>query len=115
MGERDGMMGNMQIIGQKIKQYRKMNSLTQKELAAEIGVTHQYIASIEQGLRGISLDKLVALCKFFNVSMADMMPLGEQDDTETKNKLIRDITGALGAWDTAQLRSLKSMICSIKG
>jgi len=108
-------MSNVQIIGQKIRHYRKLHSLTQKDLAAKIGVTHQYIASIEHRARGISLDKLVDICNYFNVRLADMIPLNPQDDTDTKNRLINEIVGALSTWDASQLRSLKAMICSIRG
>jgi len=109
-------MNNTQILGQKIKHYRKLNSLTQKELAARIGVAPQFIASVEQGVKGISLDKLVELCKWFNISLSDILPLDEQGDrdTKTKERLIGEIVEALNTWDTARVGFLKTMVCSLR-
>ena len=105
---------NVQILGQRIKHYRKLNSLTQKELAAEIGVAPQFIASVEQGVKGISVDKLVELCKWFNISMSDILPLDYQRDadTQTKERLIGEIVETLSTWDTARVGLLKTMVCS---
>ena len=108
-------MNNTKILGERIKHYRKLNSLTQKQLAAQIGVTPQYIASIEQGIKGISLDKLVELCKWFNISMSDILPLDEREDVRTKERFICEIVETLYDWDTTQVGFLKTMICSLKG
>jgi len=109
-------MNNVQILGQRIKYYRKLNSLTQKELAAKIGVAPQFIASVEQGVKGISVDKLVVLCKWFNISMSDILPLDSQgeEDAQIKERLISEIVETLYTWDTAQVGFLKTMICSRK-
>ena len=109
-------MSNVQILGQRIKHYRKLNSLTQKELAARIGVAPQFIANVEQGTRDISVDKLVDLCKWFNVGLSDILPLDEQEgtNTETKERLIGEIVEALQTWDAAQLGFLKTMVYSLK-
>lgn len=104
-------MGPQLIISKRIKYYRKLHALTQKELAAKIGVAPQYIANIEQGVKGISLDKLVELCKYFNISTSDILPMEENDDTESKEELINEIVDSLRTWEPGQISFLKAMIC----
>ena len=105
-------MSNAQILGQRIRFYRKMYALTQKELAAAIGVAPLYIANIEQGRKGISLDKLIELCKWFNVSLSDILPMEEQDNQQVKEKWISEIVESLSVLEPAQVGFLKMMICS---
>ena len=108
-------MSNMQIIGQRIKHYRKMKSLTQKELAKEIGVAPSYIANIEQGQKKISLGKLIDICKWFNISLSDLLPMEKQGDLDAKKELIGEIVDSLRAWETEQVKLLKTMVCSFRG
>lgn len=68
-------MNTTQILGQRIRHYRMIHSLTQKELASELGVTPLYIAEIEQGRRGISVEKLIDICKRFNISTSDILTM----------------------------------------
>jgi transcriptional regulator with XRE-family HTH domain len=52
-------ISNLGILGERIRHYRKQRGLTQKELDTKLRFADKYIASIEQGLRGSSLYKLV--------------------------------------------------------
>lgn len=103
-------MSNIQIIGQRIKHYRKMKFLTQKELAAEIGVASSFIANIEQGQKGISLDKLIDICEYLNIGLSDLYPMETQKNMEIKEKMIEEISDSLRALETTQVRMLKIMV-----
>ncbi|MCL2342865.1 MAG: helix-turn-helix domain-containing protein [Firmicutes bacterium] len=107
-------MTNAQIIGQKIKYFRRMNALTQKELAAEIGVAPSYIANIEQGQKRISLDKLVHICKRFNLGLSDLLPMEDAGDSDAKEKLIGEIADALRALEMTQISLIRTMVCALK-
>jgi len=107
-------MNNMQILGERIRHYRKLNSLTQKQLASEIGVAPLYIANIEQGRKGISLDKLVSICQWFNISLADILPMEERDDLKTKEKWIGEIVLVLETMESSQVGLIKTMICALR-
>ena len=53
---------------ERLRQLREEKGITQKEVARAIGVTSSDYANYEQGIREPSIDILINLCKFFNVS-----------------------------------------------
>jgi transcriptional regulator with XRE-family HTH domain len=101
------------ILSQKIMHYRKLHDMTQKELATIIGVDAVHIANIEKGRKGISLDKLVLLCRRFNIELSDILPIGEQNDDELRSEWINEIIDAIHTLDTQQLGLVKKMVRSI--
>lgn len=62
-------------LGLRIKQCRKMQKLTQEQLAELIDVSAHYIYEIEKGLKTMSLPKLVDIASVLNVSV-DYLLLG---------------------------------------
>ena len=98
------------IVGQRVKHYRKMKSLTQKQLAADVGVAPSFIANIEQGQKGVSIEKMVDICEWFNVGLSDLLPIETQNDMEIKEKIIEEIAKSLRTLETTKVRLLKTMI-----
>ena len=66
------------IFGERIYELRLQKKLTQKELGEAIGLTHKSISTIESGLRMTTLEKLVLLAKFFNVSTDYLLGLKDE-------------------------------------
>lgn len=64
-------------IGQKIKKLRKEKSLSLKDLEKAIEIDRNMICNIEAGRRNLTVENLIKICKFFNVS-ADWL-LGLKD------------------------------------
>lgn len=56
------------MIGEKIKQLRKENDITQEELAKNIGVSTSMVGMYETNSRKPSYDVLVKISKYFKVS-----------------------------------------------
>ena len=52
----------------RLRDLREDNDMTQKELATLLQTTQPQIYRYEQGQRDIPLDKVVMLCRYFNVS-----------------------------------------------
>ena len=55
-------------IGQRIREYRKLRSFTQEELAEEIGISPTHMSHIETGNTKLSLQVLVDLSQILEVS-----------------------------------------------
>lgn len=102
------------IIGQRIKHYRKIHSLTQKQLSAQIGaLSETYITNVEAGQKGISLEKIYDLCGFFNINVSDLLPIETRDDEDEKEKVILETADLLRGLDTSQVRMFKTMIAGV--
>jgi transcriptional regulator with XRE-family HTH domain len=59
-------------FGQGLKQVRELLGLSQLELALRADCCPRYIAMLESGTRGASMDTLAALSEALNVSMDDL-------------------------------------------
>ncbi|MGT2856868.1 helix-turn-helix domain-containing protein [Streptococcus pasteurianus] len=62
------------FIGNKIKEYRKLKGLTQKELAKAVGMGDTTIANYEKGLRTPKKNTLFKLANAFDISIDDLFP-----------------------------------------
>jgi transcriptional regulator with XRE-family HTH domain len=75
----------MKTIGQKIKELRKENNLTQKQLAKILGISETGFASWEQGLSEPNTESIAQLCRIFNVSADYLLNLENEDGTKNYN------------------------------
>jgi len=64
-------------IGKRITEIRKSMNLNKEQFAKLIGMSGQYLGTVEKGINGLSLDKLVTICKKANIS-ADYILFGKQ-------------------------------------
>jgi HTH-type transcriptional regulator/antitoxin HipB len=56
-------------LGTALREFRKLAGLTQRELAAELGVSQRYIWELEHGKPGVLTDRLFALLDVLAVRM----------------------------------------------
>ena len=59
--------------GKKLRELRKEKNMTQIQLDNAIGFTQKTICSLELGKYQPSLQKLVKIAKYFNVSIDDLI------------------------------------------
>lgn len=78
----------MEYFGDKLKALRKEKRLTQQQLADKMELVKGSISAYEQNTKYPSLDVLIKLCTFFQVS-ADYM-LGLSDDMQFKMSALTD-------------------------
>ena len=71
-------MENLEIFAQRVKEERKKRRMSQTELGEILGLTHKSISTIESGLRGTTIEKLILLAKFFNVSTDYLLGLKDE-------------------------------------
>lgn len=75
------------FVGEKIREYRKKNNMTQKELGAKIGVKNNTISAYERGAISPEQDMLFELSKVFNISISDLFPQKENATDELDRAL----------------------------
>ena len=91
------------MLSVQIKKLRTAHMITQVQLAKELGVTKQSVSNWENDNIQPSIDMLIRLARFFNVSTDYMLGL------ETKNLL--DVTGLTDE----QTAHIKNIIADITG
>ena len=72
------------LIGAKFKQLRQSRGYTQGKVADILGVSSQHYGTLERGINSYSLDNILKLCDFYNVSV--MSILGEIRKNDRKRK-----------------------------
>ena len=96
------MVENMEF-GQKLKSLRLQNNLTQKQLAAQLGVKNSVISFYEVGDRTPSLDIVIKLASVFHVSTDYLIGLekGESVDIsgldENDKMIVRMLVDSLNS------------------
>ena len=63
-------------IGKRITEIRKGLSMNKEQFAKLIGISGQYLGTVENGVNGLSVDKLMALSEKTNTS-ADYLLFGK--------------------------------------
>ena len=71
-------METKKIFGERLRELRNDQSVSQMQLANALGLTQNAIGMMERGHRGTTIDKLVLLAEHFHVS-TDYL-LGITDD-----------------------------------
>lgn len=73
----------MDSFGIKLKRLRSEKELTQKELSSLLGLTRATISSYERCVLYPSVDALISICRFFNVSADYMLGLSDINTFDT--------------------------------
>lgn len=70
----------MDVIGKKLRELRKANRLTLKQVAQKAGCTESYISQLENGNANPSIATLKKIAAVFNVQIVDFFIDQAQDD-----------------------------------
>ena len=76
-------MKELEIFAERVHMLRKQRGMSQKELGEAIGLSHKSISTIESGSRTTTLEKLVILARFFQVSTDYLLGLCEEAAPKT--------------------------------
>lgn len=77
-------------IGPRLRRFRRLRGMSQKELAARIGVSSGRVSNWEQGINRPDADVLAALCRALCVSADELLDvrLNREDLSEEERQLI---------------------------
>ena len=63
------MLGDIMIYyTERLKEIRKYHDVTQKEIAAVLGISQQHYSMYENGKRTLNAEQIITLCKHYKVS-----------------------------------------------
>jgi transcriptional regulator with XRE-family HTH domain len=90
---------DMKKSGERIRQLRKSQRMTQEELAAALRISGRYLRKIESGEKGLSIDISLELSELFGVSL-DYIIAGRQPQKALKKKFTVAIQNLSALVDT---------------
>ena len=70
------------IMKERLKELRKNNKYTQKELSRKLGITLSAYSNYEQGIREPSLQIIIKLVRIYGVSADYILGLENEDGTK---------------------------------
>lgn len=85
------MYYNQKESGKRIAKLRKERGLTQDQLAEKLNISTSNLGKLERGLQGVSIDLLIEIGFFFNVS-TDYILFGEEIQ---RQEVIADIDSVI--------------------
>lgn len=88
------MYFNQVEFGQRLQECRKLQKMTQEQLASLVGVEKQHISRIERGVTACSIDLLPALSVTLKVS-TDYLLMGKSIDKELTRTLLLSVISQL--------------------
>ncbi len=72
-------------IGARIAHLRKINNLTQEQLAEKLDISIKHCSSVERGISRLSLEYLIELSNIFHVSLDYLIKGTSQDPINLEN------------------------------
>ncbi|MBR1852092.1 MAG: helix-turn-helix transcriptional regulator [Lachnospiraceae bacterium] len=102
------------IIGNRIREYRLENRLTQAEFAEIMDISVNFLSEIENGKKGMSQDTIYRLCKHFHLS-ADYIIFGlENTVIKTAPCTLDDIINYVSKMPLEELDTFIEYVISLK-
>lgn len=78
----------MMKLSENLKRIRKENNLSQEQLAEKIGVSRQAVSKWESGQSYPEMDKVLMICKLFNLNIDELMNENIKEVNENKQSKI---------------------------
>ena len=69
------------MLSENLKRIRKDNNLSQEQLAEKLGVSRQSVSKWENGEAYPEMDKVLQLCKMFNLNIDELLNQDIKDKT----------------------------------
>lgn len=60
------------ILGKNVRKLRKQRGYSQEELSLNLDLDGSYIGKVENGKLNITIDKIAAIAKFFDIDVAEL-------------------------------------------
>lgn len=102
---------NYKVIGNRIREVRKNNDLSQAALAELVDKTPSYISYIESGIKSMSLDTFVLIANALEVPPDRLLM---EQVTSTKRCASEEITLLLSDCNTCEILILLDVLKSLK-
>lgn len=97
-------------IGRNIRKYRKLKGLTIEQLAEILETETNYLGQCERGERRFSIDKLVDIVKYFDITINDIIPVSKESSKQENSLYLQQIQELLKDCTNNQLAVVLNML-----
>ncbi len=105
------MSGLSQLIGNRIRGFRKMQRLSQGELAERCGLHPAYIGQLERGEKNATLESIQSICRGLQITMDQLFYGIVSDDSAAGDFNVTEQIGLLlDGLDTPEQMAVYHMI-----
>tara|TARA_R100001143_G_C3327137_1_gene117582 strand:+ start:587 stop:934 length:348 start_codon:yes stop_codon:yes gene_type:complete len=98
-------------IGENIKASRKLNNVTQEQLAYRLDLTVQQIQKYESGKNRVSASTLSKICSILDISPYELLPIGYASNS---NLFSDDIDTILSLYARLPQKAQKAVLNTMK-
>ena len=98
------------IIGNNIRRIRKLQHMTQPQLAEAVNLSTQHVAHVESGTTTLSLASLLSICDALNVTPNDIFCGLYSDGDGGNSKLLYDSINSLTEDDQKLILDIASLM-----
>lgn len=106
----------LKLVGEKIRQLRKANGLTQEELAEKSNLQYSYISGVEHGDRNVSLLTLEKIIKALDVTpetIFNFRDIDINDGVNDKKEILEIHNDFLQKRDIEEIKALHKISLDI--
>lgn len=102
---------NTTEMGRRVRLRRELKEMTRDNLAEQIDVTSQFIADIEYGHKGMSIQTLYKLCQVLDISADYFLAGKDYAEADDETQLFREeIRSTLDKCNAHQLKNVSQII-----
>lgn len=94
-------------LGNRIKNKRLENNLTQEQLAESVDISAVYVGQIERGDRHMTIDTLVKIANVLHVSIEELLKDSTINNT---NARLRELVNIVQGLDTTDINKVIDVI-----
>jgi transcriptional regulator with XRE-family HTH domain len=98
------------IIGQRIKNYRKEQGLTQEELAEKSGLHSTYIGKVERNEKGITIETLIKITDALGITVEELFRYLQPNKQNQDEDIMYQIVNKLQSKSVEQQKKILSLI-----
>jgi len=98
------------LLGKRIRTLRRINDLSQEQLAEKANMSGKYVGEIERGQANITVDILEKISTVLNVEMSDLFDLEHEI---SRQELIPQINSLLDDADDQSIQTIFRIVKSI--
>ncbi len=103
------------IFGNRVREIRKEENLSQEELGDRAGIHPSYLGGIERGERNLSIENIEKIALGLKVDIKELFPYTRPADNQSEKEKARNfISNSLNEMNTETLNFISMVIKNLK-